>query len=132
SRRADRVHAARRREVLRELAARRAGDRALAAREVSKPRVSVVVPTYRRPKLLARCLAALAAQTLPAAELEVIVVHDGPNGAARSLAERWLARWRRDGGPRLEFLAPPHGGPAAARNAGWRAAAADIVAFTDD
>ena len=91
-----------------------------------------MVPTYRRPELLDRCLAALAAQTLPADEIEVIVVHDGPSEAARAMAEGWRARWRRDDGPRLTFLSPPHRGPAAARNAGWRAAAADIVAFTDD
>jgi GT2 family glycosyltransferase len=68
------------------------------------PAVSVVVPTCGRPDLLSRCLAALEAQTLPAGEVEVIVVDDTHS--------------RR--------------GPAAARNTGWRRARAAIVAFTDD
>lgn len=34
--------------------------------------------------------------------------------------------------PRLRYLAVPRGGPGAARNAGLRLAAGDIVAFTDD
>jgi glycosyltransferase involved in cell wall biosynthesis len=90
-----------------------------------KPRVSVVVPTHGRPELLERCLVALTAQTLPWREYEVIVVADGPDDRARALVEssacvaRYVELRRRRG-------------PAAARNAGWRAAAADIVAFTDD
>lgn len=68
------------------------------------PAVTVVVPTCGRPELLARCLAALEAQTLARDAYEVLVVDDS---AARS-------------------------GPAAARNRGWRRARAAIVAFTDD
>ena len=66
--------------------------------------VSVVVPACGRPELLRRCIAELDAQTLPAAQYEIIVVDDTAS--------------RR--------------GPAAARNIGWRHASAPIVAFTDD
>jgi glycosyltransferase involved in cell wall biosynthesis len=90
-----------------------------------KPRVSVVVPTHGRPALLARCLSALAAQTLPAADYEVIVVSDGPDAGTRDAI---------DESPRAvrHLTLPRRAGPAAARNAGWRAALAPIVAFTDD
>ena len=57
-----------------------------------KPRVSVVVPTYRRPALLERCLGALAAQTLPAADYEIIVVHDGPGHESRAAAVHAVER----------------------------------------
>ena len=40
-------------------------------------RLSVVIPTYRRPDLLKRCLSALAAQTLDPRLYEVVVVDDG-------------------------------------------------------
>ena len=40
--------------------------------------VSVVVPTYRRPQLLDRCLRALLAQNFPPHAYEIIVVDDGP------------------------------------------------------
>jgi GT2 family glycosyltransferase len=89
------------------------------------PRVSVVVPTHGRPALLARCLEALAAQTLRREDYEVIVVSDGADPHAREAA---------GGGPcapRLLTL-PRRSGPAAARNAGWRAASGSVVAFTDD
>jgi glycosyltransferase involved in cell wall biosynthesis len=49
------------------------------------PRVSVVVPTYRRPELLRRCLAALAAQDFDAADYEIIVVDDAGDDATRRL-----------------------------------------------
>jgi cellulose synthase/poly-beta-1,6-N-acetylglucosamine synthase-like glycosyltransferase len=45
---------------------------------VSVPRVSVVVPTYRRPEVLIRCLEGLAAQTLAPAEVVVVVNQADP------------------------------------------------------
>jgi GT2 family glycosyltransferase len=89
------------------------------------PRVSVVVPTYRRTDLLERCLAALAAQRLPPEDYEIVVVHDGPSAAARPTVQAVAP-----GAVYLELT--ERRGPAAARNAGWRAARAPIVAFTDD
>jgi glycosyltransferase involved in cell wall biosynthesis len=93
------------------------------------PRVSVVIATRRRPELLARCLAALRAQTLPGTEYEVIVADDGPDDETRDT----VAAARAGDGPSLRY-APVAGrhGPAAARNVGWRLAAAAAVAFTDD
>jgi glycosyltransferase involved in cell wall biosynthesis len=90
-----------------------------------KPRVTVVVPTYGRPALLSRCLGALAAQTLPRAEYEVIVVSDGPDERTRQCIAASPCRVKH-----LEL--ERHSGPAAARNTGWRAAAAPVAAFTDD
>lgn len=90
-----------------------------------KPHVSVVVPTHGRPVLLSRCLEALAAQTLPRGDYEVIVVSDGPDVRTRAAIRSSPCRVRH-----LEL--PRRSGPAAARNAGWRAATAPIVAFTDD
>ncbi|HEX5418395.1 MAG TPA: glycosyltransferase, partial [Gammaproteobacteria bacterium] len=96
-----------------------------------KPLISVVVPTYRRAELLDRCLAALAKQHLPGSAFEIIVVHDGPSARTQRVA----AHWRRQlgpSGPAIRYRSPRHLGPAAARNAGWRIARAEIVAFTDD
>lgn len=86
-------------------------------------RVSVVVPTRDRPAALARCLAALAGQAEP---LELIVVDDGSSGEALAAIERLVA----EAGARL--LRGPGTGPAAARNAGARAATGDVVLFLDD
>ncbi len=93
--------------------------------------VSVVVPTYRRPDLLKRCMKALLRQTLACDAYEIIVCDDGPTMAARQLVESLLATC----GERPRILYMPvtsTQGPAGARNAGWRAAHASIIAFTDD
>ncbi|WP_343628267.1 glycosyltransferase [Roseateles sp.] len=97
---------------------------------MSAPEISVVMPTYRRPDLLERCLRALMAQTLAPTRYEVLVVDDGQEERARTLVERLAAE---PGAPAIRYLRPPSGrGPAVARNTGWRAAAAPLVAFTDD
>jgi cellulose synthase/poly-beta-1,6-N-acetylglucosamine synthase-like glycosyltransferase len=55
--------------------------------------VSVIVPTYRRPALLNRCLQALLSQNFPPEAYEVIVVDDGPeDSATREVVESWQAR----------------------------------------
>jgi glycosyltransferase involved in cell wall biosynthesis len=82
------------------------------------------VPTRDRPQALARCLEALAAQTV-ADTLEVIVVDDG------SIAERHVretvALHRR-----AQLVRGAGAGPAAARNAGVQHARGTTLCFTDD
>jgi GT2 family glycosyltransferase len=90
--------------------------------------ISVVVATRDRAEFLIRLLDALARQQR-APEFEVVVVDDGSIDATTRRANDAAA-----------FLPFPlrvlrqdeSGGPAAARNRGWRAAAASLVAFTDD
>ncbi|MGH9869273.1 MAG: glycosyltransferase family 2 protein [Candidatus Polarisedimenticolia bacterium] len=93
------------------------------------PRASVVVPTFDRPGLLARCLAALCAQQWTGDRFEVIVVDDGHAAEVRTIvkaASHPCADFRCERTPRRAS------GPAAARNVGWRSARAPLVAFTDD
>ncbi|MBK1686420.1 glycosyltransferase family 2 protein [Rubrivivax gelatinosus] len=94
------------------------------------PRVSVVVPTCGRPPLLLRCLQALAGQSLAHEDYEILVVDDERSEVTHAAVEAFAAGWP----PGLvRYLRAEHGrGPAAARNAGWRAARAEVVAFTDD
>ncbi|MCF3108328.1 glycosyltransferase family 2 protein [Niabella sp. CC-SYL272] len=91
--------------------------------------ISVVIPTYRRPQLLARCLSALAAQTLNNAWFEIVIVCDGPDPATTSI----LSAFRKTAGMQAEYIVlPRNSGPAAARNAGWMHAHGKYIAFTDD
>ncbi len=96
-----------------------------------KPAVSVVIPTFRRPDLLERCLVAVANQEFDRGGYEIIVVNDGPDAVTRHLVES--RRERVAAGPAIRYLAMPgRCGPAAARNRGWRSAAGHLIAFTDD
>ncbi|MBL0727184.1 glycosyltransferase family 2 protein [Piscinibacter sp. HJYY11] len=98
----------------------------------SPPRISVVIPTYKRPELLLRCLRAVLSQRqVDARDYEVVVVDDGHDDATRDAVQQIAARG--DGLPVVRYLRPPQGrGPAVARNAGWRAARGELLAFTDD
>jgi GT2 family glycosyltransferase len=87
------------------------------------PRISVVIPTHNGGATLSGTLKALAAQTVPAAEREVIVVDDGSTDDTAAIAEA--------GGARVIRLVPNHG-VAIARNRGIAAARASVLAFTDD
>ncbi len=89
-------------------------------------RFSVVIPTYRRPGPLARCLDALAIQRFPADELEIIVVDDAGDSA---VADHVRGRSQ----PRCSYLsAKRRTGPAGARNAGAEASSGEYLAFLDD
>jgi glycosyltransferase involved in cell wall biosynthesis len=87
---------------------------------------SVIIPTYHRNDLLAKCLDCLApgVQTLPAEQYEVIVTDDGYESTAQEMIQqnypwaKWVAGFRK--------------GPAANRNNGARYARGEWLAFTDD
>jgi GT2 family glycosyltransferase len=97
------------------------------------PDISVVVPTYRRPAMLETCLDAVAAQQLDCTRYEIVVCDDGPEDVAtRAFVDRFAARQAARGLAVRYVPVTATQGPAAARNAGWRAARAPLVAFTDD
>jgi glycosyltransferase involved in cell wall biosynthesis len=96
------------------------------------PQISVVMPTFLRPDLLERCLDALMIQDLSPAAFEIVVVDDARSDPTRFFVAEFARRHPQ--GPRIRYIRPAdgHRGPAAARNAGWRAATGEVVAFTDD
>lgn len=94
--------------------------------------ISVVVPTCGRADLLNRCIAALTQQDLYYEKYEIIIVDDGPSAATEQIVQAWKARAREKGLGLFYIANHRTHGPAAARNRGWEAAHASIVAFTDD
>jgi O-antigen biosynthesis protein len=92
----------------------------------AQPEVSVIVPTYRRPDDLMRCVDSILATGYP--RLEVIVVDNAPDDprTATLVARRYA------GDGRVRFLREARPGASRARNLGVRAAGGEIVAFTDD
>lgn len=87
---------------------------------------TVIVPTHGRAASLRRCLRAVAAQTLPPRDWNLVVVDDG-GGENLEPAIAEVA-----GQAHVELIRQPQSGPAAARNAGAAAAAGRYLAFTDD
>jgi lipopolysaccharide/colanic/teichoic acid biosynthesis glycosyltransferase/glycosyltransferase involved in cell wall biosynthesis len=88
---------------------------------IDSPNVSVIVPAYNAAYTLEACLKALANQTYPHDQYEVIVVDDGSTDETASLAKSAGAR----------LIHQQNQGPAVARNRGVEAANGDYVLFTD-
>lgn len=92
------------------------------------PEISVVVPTYRRPALLAACVRSLAQQDLAPERYEVVVVNDGSDDATTEVVQRSAQN--------TAFLSyidlPSNRGPAAARNQGANASQGKVILFVDD
>jgi glycosyltransferase involved in cell wall biosynthesis len=88
---------------------------------MSRPLVSVIIPTHNRSNLLREAIESVAAQTV--GDFEVIVVDDGSTEA--------IAAAITDHPVRPKVIRQSRQGPAAARNRGIREATADLVAFLD-
>ncbi|MBI2407298.1 MAG: glycosyltransferase [Gemmatimonadetes bacterium] len=88
-------------------------------------RVSVLVPSYRRPESLARCLAALAAQERVPDEV-VVGVRAGDTETVKA------AHTAGDGGLNVRTAIATEDGVIAAMQAALDAATGDVIALTDD
>lgn len=84
-------------------------------------KASVIVPVRNGSGTLARCLAALTAQTLSPASYEIIVVDDGSVDDSVAIAARFP----------VQLLQQPPSGPAVARNTGAKRAQGPVLLFTD-
>lgn len=104
---------------------------------MTTPLVSVVVPTYRRPELLHRCLQALLSQQLEPDAFEVIVVDDGADPETQAVVESWAYQadlWLPAAGAEAvqTVSAPPAlAGPASAGPAPATATAPDAQAVVE-
>lgn len=93
----------------------------------TKPRVSVVVPAYRRADLLEHTVRSLLAQDLPAADYEIIVVDSSPDEQNLLLVRSLVPL----AAGQLQCLRKPAEGPGPSRNLGAHQAQAPLVAFID-
>ncbi len=92
--------------------------------------LSIVIPTYNRQPILAKCLQALEQQHFDAntaiAGYEIVVVDDGSTDGTLD----WL-RAAAAALPHVVTYAQEHGGPAGARNLGVERAQGDTIIFID-
>jgi len=91
------------------------------------PRLSAVICTYDRYAILPRAIDSLLSQSLPAQELEIIVVDNSPdqNGAV-DFGARYLHQRQ------LRYIVSPRPGLSEARNEALSRARGKIIAFMDD
>jgi GT2 family glycosyltransferase len=87
---------------------------------------SVIIPAYRRPAGLVRCLEALCAQTLSRSRFEVVVCDDGSPEPLAPFVAPFADRLA------LVVVGQANAGPATARNHAARRARGAVLAFTDD
>jgi glycosyltransferase involved in cell wall biosynthesis len=93
------------------------------------PRISVIVPTCRRPDQLAVAVRSIFAQTgFEAGEVELVVVDNDPAGSARTAFDALATETSMP----ISYVHAPRPGVAQARNAGMAAARGGMVAFLDD
>jgi GT2 family glycosyltransferase len=91
-------------------------------------RYSVVVCSHNGGRTIGECLDALAAQTVPADQFEIIVVDDGSTDRLAAVVRERFAN--RSNGRLIQLGV--NRGLSAARNAGWQAAHGEIVLYIDD
>ena len=87
---------------------------------------SVVVPTYRRPEQLTRCLEGLSRLHFPRERFEIVVVDDGSPERHDTVVARWREQLE------IRLVVQQNAGPAAARNLGAACARRPFLAFIDD
>lgn len=93
------------------------------------PQISVVVPTHRRLDSLQRLMAGLGEQTLPRDRWGTVIVDDG---SGPDIAES-IDELVREAPFSVKVIhRESSGGPAVARNSGWRTTDTPLVAFVDD
>jgi len=89
-----------------------------------RPRVSVIIPSYNRARLLPETLDCVLSQTV--SEIECIVVDDGSSDGTRELLFEYQAR-----DTRVRYVEQLHKGPSAARNLGIRESRGQYIQFLD-
>ncbi len=94
--------------------------------ELGLLRLSVVIPTYNRRESLLRTLDALAKQTYPMKQFEVVIISDGASDGTADAVKTLTTPYR------LRFIEQANAGPAKARNNGARSACAPLIVYVDD
>lgn len=101
----------------------------MSGKDVAPTLVSVCVSTRNRAERLTRLLHALERQTLPTSQFEIVITDDGSVDETPAV----LRAAEETGTLRLRWLRHDESaGPAAGRNAAWRASSAPVIAFVDD
>jgi glycosyltransferase involved in cell wall biosynthesis len=96
------------------------------ASRLQSPLLSIIVPTFNRPRSLQRCLSSLARLDVGGERAELIIIDDGSFPPCKPELSELSDTWR------ITVLRQENSGPAAARNHGAKKAGGRFLAFLDD
>jgi glycosyltransferase involved in cell wall biosynthesis len=88
---------------------------------VEGPRVSVIIPTYNRAKLISEAVESVLRQTYK--PYEIIVVDDGSTDNTEEVLKKYEGK--------ITYLRQRNSGPSRTRNNGIRAATGELIGFLD-
>jgi glycosyltransferase involved in cell wall biosynthesis len=88
---------------------------------MTRPRVSVIIPTYNHAACVTEAIESALEQTYP--PTEILVIDDGSTDETRSVLEPYASR--------IRYLSQDNRGAGAARNLGIRHATGELLAFLD-
>lgn len=92
-----------------------------------KDKVSVVIPTYKRPEMLERAIMSVKKQTY--GNIEIIVVDDNGEGTKEQIETKRIIEQFSD----VKYIVhAKNKGGSAARNSGWKVASGNYITFLDD
>ncbi len=94
----------------------------------SLPHISVCIPTFKRPLLLARCLEAIGKQEAEGFSYSVVIVDNDAGESARPVVTGWSNRASIE----LRYCVEPEKNISLARNRAVANAKGEFVAFIDD
>ncbi len=85
------------------------------------PKVSIVIPTYNREKIICKAIDSALSQTCK--NLEIIIIDDGSTDNTKAVLEKY--------GSRLNYFYQDNKGISGARNTGINRSSGDYIAFLD-
>jgi glycosyltransferase involved in cell wall biosynthesis len=89
--------------------------------------ISVIICTHNREHYLPKAIRSLIVQTLPKEAFEIVVVDNASTDGTKAIVCEQF-----EDVPNLRYVYEPEMGLAFARNAGWRNAQGEIIAYLDD
>ena len=88
---------------------------------MERPNVSVIIPTYNSAATIGSTIEGCLSQDYPREKIEIIVVDDGSEDNTKDVARKFP----------VKYISQKRGGPASARNNGWRNSKGEVLCFID-
>lgn len=91
-------------------------------------RLSIIIPTYKRPDALSRALASIENERVEGLEIEIVIADNDPEASARSFVSQKIQNSEAE----IIYIHVPEPGVSNARNSALEAAQGRYILFLDD